>query len=153
MWFSFPPGSSGCSIQSQNFTSEFTDAEGRDWFRAPDHFAPKILGMGLGYKSLSIGSRPDGCDVDDLAPTFGVIGAQIGEQAQVIENLKEELRLANETIQKLQAQQIQSHTQVQILSAKSADFEKENNDLRARLADFEDEQQTREALAKGNQKK
>ena len=153
MWFSFPDGTSGCSIEGQNFSAEFQDKEKREWFRAPDHFAPKILGMGIGYSSLAPGVKPDGCDVDDLTPTFGAIGAQIGEQAQVIASLKGELMLANESLQKLAAQQRQAESEVAMLRAANTGFEKTSNDLRARIGDFESEQETRDALAKTGGKK
>jgi len=153
MWFRFPEGTESCAIEQQSFTSEFRDTIGRDWFRAPDHFAPAILGMGVKglndttYESLPVGEKPKGCEIDDLTPTFGAIGAQIGEQAQVIASLRGELTLANETIQKITVQQRQAESEVMIMRPAMAALEKENANLKARIGDFESEQETREALA------
>lgn len=43
MWFQFPEGCSEVSVEQQNFLCEFTDAAGRGYFRAPDHFAAQLF--------------------------------------------------------------------------------------------------------------
>lgn len=43
MWFSFPEGCSSISVERQEFFAEVTDDAGVTYFRAPDHFAPRIL--------------------------------------------------------------------------------------------------------------
>lgn len=46
MWFVFPKGTSGVSIQQQEFKPELKDDEtGEEYFRAPDHFAAILVGM------------------------------------------------------------------------------------------------------------
>jgi hypothetical protein len=62
MWFRLPKGTSGISVQNQEFSAEATDAEGNEYFRAPDHFAPLILDM-PGF--VSVGAPP-GTDLPDL---------------------------------------------------------------------------------------
>lgn len=44
MWFKFPEGSDQINIEQQTFHVEAEDEEGK-YFRAPDHFAPVILGL------------------------------------------------------------------------------------------------------------
>jgi hypothetical protein len=44
MWFRFPEGVGAISVEGQEFIPEVRDSAGRNYFRAPDHFAPKILG-------------------------------------------------------------------------------------------------------------
>jgi len=46
MWFKFPEGTTQISIEQQIFTAESEDKDGNAYFRAPDHFAPIILGLG-----------------------------------------------------------------------------------------------------------
>lgn len=152
MWFMFPEGTESCSVEQQNFTSEFRDDEGRDWFQAPDHFAPKLLDMNLGFGSLPPGRRPEGCEIDDLLPTFGQASQQIGEQAQTISSLRAELILANESIQRLQSQQRQAESECTILRQANKGLESENATLKARLDEFESEQDTRDALVKAGKK-
>ena len=49
MWFRFPKGAERITIERQEFASEWTDAEGWNYFRAPAHFSPRILGLGAGF--------------------------------------------------------------------------------------------------------
>lgn len=44
MWFRFPENVGGISVAGQEFKPEVQDDAGRKYFRAPDHFAPQILG-------------------------------------------------------------------------------------------------------------
>lgn len=46
MWFRFPKGHGAISIEQQEFKAEVTDADGYSYFRAPNHFAPRILALG-----------------------------------------------------------------------------------------------------------
>lgn len=49
MWFKFPSGLSQISVEQQLFKTEAKDENGAEFFRAPDHFAPQILNLGLGF--------------------------------------------------------------------------------------------------------
>lgn len=153
MWFKFPEGAEGCSIEQQSFASEYKDAEGRDWFRAPAHFAPAVLGTGLGYEALPQGQAPEGCTIEDDLPTHGALGAQVGERAQTIASLQADLMRANETIQKIESAQRQAEGECAALRIANTDLEKENTVLRARLTDFESEQDTQTAVVEGKNKK
>lgn len=62
MWFKFPKGCDAVSVERQSFRSEATDAEGRGYFRAPPHFAARILAMNLGF--VADVSPPEGSPAD-----------------------------------------------------------------------------------------
>jgi hypothetical protein len=63
MWFRFPSGTTGVSVDLQEFDIEVTDAEGLGYFRAPDYLAAKILDLG-GFVRIN---PPNGTtDLDDL---------------------------------------------------------------------------------------
>jgi hypothetical protein len=63
MWFKLPDGVGGISVAGQEFGPEFTDKAGVAYFRAPDHFAPAILGE-TGFAALT--TAPEGTDLPDL---------------------------------------------------------------------------------------
>lgn len=45
MWFRMPEGTSGVSVELQEFKAEAKDEAGFGYFRAPAHFAPRILAI------------------------------------------------------------------------------------------------------------
>ncbi len=45
MWFSMPDGCGGITVELQAFDVEIRDDNGKGYFRAPDHFAPRILSI------------------------------------------------------------------------------------------------------------
>ena len=49
MWFRYPKGTTRISVERQEFGIDYTDTEGNNYFRAPNHFAAVIL-MGPGFK-------------------------------------------------------------------------------------------------------
>lgn len=61
MWFRCPEGTTGISVQGQEFSIEVKDKEGRGYFRAPDHFAPLIIDAGF-----TASAKPEGTDLPDL---------------------------------------------------------------------------------------
>jgi hypothetical protein len=63
MWFRFPEGTTGVSVDLQEFDEEVKDAEGLGYFRAPDYLAAKILDL-PGFIRIN---PPNGTtDLDDL---------------------------------------------------------------------------------------
>lgn len=61
MWFMFPEGYTRISVEQQQFEVEIVDAQGRGFFRAPNHFAPKILE----FKGFKVADElPDGAPPD-----------------------------------------------------------------------------------------
>lgn len=147
MFFSFPEGCDHISVEQQNFDPEFTDKRGVNWFRAPEHFAPRILNLGLGFHALRPGDKPEGCELDDNAVFAPTAAREIGDQAIKIASISDELRLANEQSQRAMTQMQQMDSQVQFLSARNKDLEEENEKLRERLEELESPTQTAEAFA------
>jgi len=45
MWFKFPAGAESIVVERQNFVSEARDEKGHGYFRAPAHFAARILSI------------------------------------------------------------------------------------------------------------
>ncbi len=72
-WFRFPLGVTEISVQNQNFRTEARDAEGRSYFRAPEHFTPLIVDLPGFYRT----EAPEGAP-EDLAPTLnGAVGGEV----------------------------------------------------------------------------
>lgn len=124
MWFRFPLGCTEISIQQQTFHAEHEgverDVEGketvRQYFRAPDHFAPIILDLG-GFNHVG---QPAGA-VDDLTPGNP-------DQAAAMDSLAAQLTSATERNITLQTALGEAANMIQAL-------EKERDDLKAKLAD------------------
>ncbi len=84
MWFRFPDGVTEISVEQHNYSTEVqTEVEGevRRYFRAPDHFAPQILGL-----TPCTHETPPG-DHADLPPTqLSSANAQLAGQIEVLKN-------------------------------------------------------------------
>jgi hypothetical protein len=153
MFFAFPNGIHEIAIEQQNFKPEFVGDDGREWFRAPNHFAQKILNLNMAFGSLPPGIIPVGCELaDDGQFNHGGAEAVAANQERLILSLREETRLANEETVKLTAQLRQVESLQTFSAARIKDLETENGKLKARLDEFEGENETREAMAKGNKK-
>lgn len=61
MWFSMPKGCGGITVERQEFSVEAKDDKGVGYFRAPDHFAPRILSLGAGF---AMATPPEGAPAD-----------------------------------------------------------------------------------------
>jgi len=46
VWFKMAPGAERITVERQEFATEITGDDGSNFFRAPDHFAPRILSLG-----------------------------------------------------------------------------------------------------------
>ncbi len=90
MWFRFPEGSESISVELQTFTPEFEDDEGNKYFRAPDHFAPRILDL----PGFTTAPQPEGAPEDlpksdpAQATVVGQLGNQVGALRAEIESLR-----------------------------------------------------------------
>lgn len=117
MWFRFPPGTKGITVQQQEFGVEATDEAG-DYFRAPDHFAGIILDL----PGFAMAKPPEGAPADLPKPDPERDGAveQLGGQ---IERLKLELDGANARLAEI--------------SAERDDLRKRNFDLGAQVKNLE----------------
>ena len=120
MWFSFPTGCQRIVVEQQLFNSEAEDKEGRKYFRAPAHFAPRILALrGFDVAEPPVGSPDDlpladpsrdgaiteltmqvtalSIEAADLRSDLGVAKARIvalvGENAALVEKVAEQAAL------------------------------------------------------------
>lgn len=91
MWFAFPKGVSAASFQQQDFKPEVTDEKGRGYFRAPNHFAPVILGV-PGFVQLE--PPPSAGAPADLPAPDPLRDGALAQMGREIESLKRELASA-----------------------------------------------------------
>jgi len=107
MWFAFPPGAEVITVEQQTFVAEAMDVENRRCFRAPAHFAPRILAIG-GFalageitdktlSDISDSSTPDGQAIEKLTQELAAREAQIkGLQEDYNRSRAAELALSKE---------------------------------------------------------
>jgi hypothetical protein len=100
MWLQMPKGCEAVNIERQDFRTEYKDTEGFSYFRVPDHFAPKILGMGMGFKALT--EAPAGATLDDLPKADPLRDGAIAELTGTVsamqvnlQNMQTDLGVAN----------------------------------------------------------
>lgn len=86
MWFRMPEGVAGISVELQSFRPD-VEFEGRSYFRAPDHFAPRILAN----KGFELIDRPPEGFPDDIARADPLRDNAIAELTKTVEALKTEL--------------------------------------------------------------
>lgn len=93
MWFRYPTGATRITVERQEFGIDYTDAEGNNYFRAPNHFAAIIL-MGPGYKQAA---PPEGAPEDLPQPdplrdgAISRLTAELETSRTLIAGLREEL--------------------------------------------------------------
>lgn len=85
MWFRFPEGVDQISVEQQLFHPEAEDDEGRKFFRAPDHFAPTLLGL----PGFSRSEPPEGAP-EDLPPSDPKRAEAVDKLSAEMESLREE---------------------------------------------------------------
>jgi regulator of replication initiation timing len=83
MWFRFPEGTNGIQVDLQDFNPEVTDKAGHRYFRAPNHFAPKIL-MLKGFAQVD----PPETDLADLPQPDPLRDSAIAQLTKENEALK-----------------------------------------------------------------
>lgn len=86
MWFAFPEGVDQISVEQQIFRPEHKDKDGRQFFRAPDHFAPTILGQ-PGFARVE---QPEGAP-EDLPKDDPQRSAALDQMATEVGALQEEV--------------------------------------------------------------
>lgn len=110
MWFSFPSGSTHITVEHQTFGIEVSDENGRSFFRAPDHFAPKILAN----KGFSM-EHPPVTDLKDLPQADPLRDSAIASMAAANEALKLEVQNLRTDCGQFRAQLTASQTENQQL--------------------------------------
>ena len=97
MWFSFPQGAESITVEHQTFSTELT-YEGKRYFRAPDHFAPRILAIG-GFaivRDLPADAPEDLPKADPLRDNAIVELTNTTEALKVeVQNMRSDLVVAN----------------------------------------------------------
>jgi hypothetical protein len=85
MWFRMPQGVAGISVERQNFQPDI-EFEGRAYFRAPDHFAPRILAN----KGFELVEKPPEGFPEDIPRADPLRDGAIAELTATVEALKRE---------------------------------------------------------------
>lgn len=128
MWFAFPEGIDQLSVEQQIFRPEHKDKDGRQYFRAPDHFAPAILGQ-TGFARVQ---RPEGAP-EDLPKEDPRGNAALDQMATEVSALQDEVMrlraMCNEVIQERDALKATNQTLGEELEA----LDKEMEALRAKV--------------------
>lgn len=116
MWFSFPEGADRITVEHQEFGVEHTDRAGRGYFRAPDHFAPRIL-MLKGFAQVS---EPTEEFPEDLAPedpqrddAIRELAAVASSQKAELENLRSDYIAANAKASALETENVTLRRQLE----------------------------------------
>jgi hypothetical protein len=94
MWFRLPSCVGGISVAGQEFAPEVTDANGVQYFRAPDHFAPQILDN-EGFKAVAAPPDTDLPDLPSQDPGQAATIATLQAKIDALELEREGLRAQN----------------------------------------------------------
>lgn len=118
MWFSFPEGSDSITVERQPFPAEITDSKGRSYFRAPDHFAPRILEI----PGFSACNPPDGSEGLEELPNqdplrdgaIGELTARLAAQGIELQNLRSDYNAQQAKMSALVAEKTELERQLAI---------------------------------------
>ena len=87
MWFKMPTGCKAIAVERQEFRAEVTDAQGVNYFRAPDHFAARIIAI-PGF----IQAMPPEGSPEDLPKADPIRDSAIGELTGEVTSLRMEVQ-------------------------------------------------------------
>ena len=100
MWFKFPEGASAITVQQQGFIVEFTDEQGREYFRAPDHFSTTILSIPGFALAMDLKDAP--ADLPKADPLRDGAIAELTKSSEAmkieVQNLRSDLAVATSRI-------------------------------------------------------
>jgi small-conductance mechanosensitive channel len=128
MWFSFPEGCTSISIERQEFMIELAN-NGVSYFRAPDHFAPRILAIN-GFAIAKVENLPP-----DLPQADPLRDGAIGELTRTLESQRLEIQNLHSDLTASQAILAALTNEKANLAATIADREKTILELREALED------------------
>ena len=132
MWFRFPEGYDNISVQMQHFSAEAIDAEGRGYFRAPNHFAPLILSTNLGFEADVI--PPEGSP-DDLPKADPLRDGAIAELTALSEAQKQEIANLRSDLEVMRSQVVVLTNERNMLADKGREQAKLIEGLQEQLED------------------
>lgn len=130
MWFKFPKDCGGISVEQQSFGVEAVDEDGGNYFRAPDHFAPRILAIA----GFSLANPPAGAP-EDLPKADPLRDGAIAELTASTESLKNELKDLRSDLVAANAKIIALVSERDALVARVEKLTEENEDLQEKLED------------------
>jgi septal ring factor EnvC (AmiA/AmiB activator) len=92
VWFAFPNGTSSISVERQEFYPEVTTENGTCYFRAPEHFAPRILAI-TGFTIADAKGLPEDLPKSDPLRDSAIAELSITAEAQrnEIQNLRSDM--------------------------------------------------------------
>lgn len=132
MWFRFAKGHEAISIEQQEFRAEAKDAEGYSYFRAPNHFAPKILAL-AGYAVVD----PPDADGPDNDQERTDKDTAITQLSQELEAAKEDARTLRENANSASAEFIALRNERDVLAQQVADLTRKVSELSVGTEDGE----------------
>lgn len=132
MWFKFAPGVSGITVERQQFNIEFTDERGDNYFRAPAHFAPRIL-IVPGFAQVTPDGAPDDLpkEMPEQEAAIAELGRENGALKDTIGDLRSDLIAASKQVAVLAQERDEALKRVAELEAKVAELEEDDEDAPA----------------------
>ena len=131
MWFSMPEGCGGISVERQEFGVDFRDENGVGYFRAPDHFATKILAI----KGFALVENPPVGAPEDLPKADPLRDGAIAELTKTVEaqkteiqNLRTDMTAANSRVIALTNENTDLKGKVQVLQGTITGLEEQLED-------------------------
>lgn len=126
MWFKMPKGCRTISVEQQSFGIEATDDDGMNYFRAPDHFAAKILAL----PGFAQGEPPEGSP-DDLPRADPLRDGAIAQ-------LTAELIASRRDAQELRSDLIAAQSSVTALTHENTGLKQELETARGHVAGLQE---------------
>lgn len=99
MWFSLPEGCSGIAVDYEHFECEIRDSDGRGYFRAPEHFAAKLLAI----PGFGLAEPPEGAP-EDLPRADPLRDSAIADLTKQNESLRIEIGGLRSDLEAMRAQ-------------------------------------------------
>jgi hypothetical protein len=130
MWFRFPKGTQGITVEKHYYTVEARNEEGFEFFRAPAHYAPTILAI----NGFELGTPPDGAPADLPLPDPARDNALI-ETTRTNEALKIEITAVREDLNAALAKVTALANEKAELTAKVAKLEDQVAELTEQIED------------------
>lgn len=141
MWFSFPKGCAAISVEQQEFHAQYKDDNGVEYFQAPDHFAPLILGQ----KGFEACDRPKDApkSLKNMEPKRDAAIKDLSQQVTALQNENTDLRTS---MNSLQGEFRSTIVKLREVNDELTTRKREVEVLRERLLDHESEDEVNKAV-------